>query len=128
MLSQMPQAELDRTLEGIAATDAKLAAEIKALMYTFDDLLDVDEKDMPKLHQKANQNDLLLAMKGAGAAITAKLLSGVSDRRKKMLLEEFKLLGKVKRSDVDAAKGRIAETLRRLVESGEISLDEQWVE
>lgn len=41
-------------------------------------------------------------MKGAGAALSAKLLTGINKR--KLLVEEIQLLGRVKRKDVEAAR------------------------
>jgi flagellar motor switch protein FliG len=66
---------------------------------------------------------LVFALKATGAALGSYILSAVSDRRKKMILEQMKHLGKIKRSDAEEAKLRIAATMRQMLEKGEISFD-----
>lgn len=128
ILSHLLNEEAENILNDIASRDPKLAVQIKELMFRFEDIENLHPKDVEKLHQKLSQDDLVLALKGTSAALAAKLLMGVSYRRRKHIVEQMQLLGKVKRSDVDAAKAKIASVLQTMVESGELSLNDQWIE
>jgi flagellar motor switch protein FliG len=128
ILSHMSTQDSKEILESISMKNNQLADEIKELMFTFDDILDLSVNDMQILHKKIQTNDLLLAVKDSSDEIKDKLFSGVSNRKKTIFVEEFELIGKVKRSDIEAARQRIMDTIREMVEQGEISLDDEWVE
>lgn len=128
ILSRLGIAEAKKILASIETKNAKLADEIRDLMFSFEDVLNLSEKDMNEVHQKIDKNDLLLAMKGASDELKEKLLTGMSSRRREMLIEELELMGKVKRKDVEAAQQRIADVVRKMIEIGEVSLDDEWVE
>lgn len=120
--------EAKKVLNNIAATDAKLAQQIKDLIFVYEDIFELPQKDLQLLLQKVDGDDLALALKATGAALGAYMISGLSDRRKKIVLEQMKLLGKIKRSDAQAAKMRIADMARQMVDRGEISIADEWVE
>ena len=128
ILSHMNTQDSKQILESINTKNNQLAGEIKELMFIFDDILDFTINDMQLIHKKIQTNDLLLAAKGSSSELIDKLFSGVSQRKKTMLVEEFELIGQVKRSDVEEARQRIMNTIREMIETGEISLDDEWVE
>lgn len=128
MLSHLPSEEAKKLLADIASRDKKLAQQIKELMFRFEDIENLHDKDIEKLHRKLSEKDLVLALKGTSAALAAKLLMGISYRRRKIIVEQMKLLGKVKRTEVEAAKARIAATLQSMVEDQELCLNEEWIE
>jgi flagellar motor switch protein FliG len=128
ILSHMSTQDSKDILNSISKENNQLADDIKELMFTFDDVLDLSENDMQLLHKKIQTNDLLLATKGASDEIKDKLFSGISVRKKTMLIEELELAGKVKRSDVEDARQRIMNILREMIEQGEVSLDDEWIE
>ena len=128
ILSRLGMPDSGKVLETIAAQNGQLAEEIRELMFTFEDLSELTERDMLLLHKKIDQNDLLLAMKGAGDELKEKLLTGISSKKRVLLTEEMELMGKVRRSDVEAARRRITDLVYELIERGEISLDDEWIE
>lgn len=128
ILSRLKTPDSKRILQTIALKNGKLADEIRELMFTFEDLVALSERDMQLLHAKIDKNDLLLSMKGATHELREHLLSGISTKKKTMLSEELELMGAVKRSDVEAARQRMTEMVRDMIESGEISLDDEWIE
>ncbi len=128
ILSRMNSHDSSTTLDIIASKDAHLAQELKDLMFVFEDVLYLETKDIELLHKKINSDDLLLSMKGMSEDVRDKLLSGVSQKKKSMLLEDLKMMGKVKLSDVEAARQRILDIIRKMIERGEISIDDEWIE
>ena len=121
-------ADAKKILASIKIENGKLADEIRELMFSFEDVLNISEKEMQEVHQKIDKNDLLLAMKGASEELKEKLLTGMSAKRREMFTEELELMGKVKRKDVEASQQRIVDVLREMIDKGELSLDDEWVE
>ena len=109
-------------MEGIAAKDAELAASIKNLMFVFDDLINVSDKDLQRLLVQVDQKDLVIGMKGASESLQAKILANVSERASVVIKEELDLMGPVKVSDVEEAQRNILDVASGLEDKGEISL------
>ncbi len=128
ILSRMNSQDSKKILEYIASKNTQLSSEVRELMFTFEDILELTSKDMQLLHKKIDTNDLLLSLKGASDELKDKLFSGISTKKKMILTEEFELMGKVKKSDVEEARQRIMDIVRDMIERGEISLDDEWVE
>lgn len=128
ILSHMKTDESKKILDTIQTENSELADEIRQMMFTFENILELCEKDMQQLHKRIDSKDLLLAMKGASDEIKEKLLSGISSNKKSMLIDDLEVMGKVKLSDVEESRQRIMDTVREMIEAGDISLDDEWVE
>ncbi len=109
-------------LDALRERDAELASSIKALMFTFDDLVHISDRDMQRLLTEVDQKDIALALKAASNELKEKILRNVSERAAQMIQEELELMGPVRVRDVDEAQRRILETAQRLEEQEEITL------
>ncbi|NNE70239.1 MAG: flagellar motor switch protein FliG [Rhodothermales bacterium] len=109
-------------LDSISERDPSLAGGIKALMFTFDDLINVSGRDMQKLLSQIDQRDLILALKGSTDELKEMLMSNVSERAAAGISEELELLGPVKMSEIEEAQRRIVEEAQNMEEREEISL------
>ncbi|QDT17641.1 flagellar motor switch protein FliG [Alienimonas californiensis] len=109
-------------LESLDRDDADLADQIRRLMFVFDDLLKLDNKAIQALLKEVDTSRWALALKGAGQELTDKVLGNLSQRAADMLREEMDYLGPVKLSEVEAAQGAVVDTVRRLEDSGEITV------
>ena len=119
-------------LEHLDRDDADLADEIRRLMFVFEDLLKLDDKAIQALLREVDNGQWALALKGAGEELKDKVLGNLSQRAADMLREEMEYLGPVKLSDVETAQGGVVDTVRRLEDSGEITVgsgaeEEQYV-
>ena len=116
--------QLDRTLESeilekIEETKPDLAERIKQLMFTFEDLLGVDDKSIQVLLKEISSEDLSMALKGASDALKEKIFSNMSDRAAKMLREDLEAMGPVRVSDVEKGQVKIAMiAIKRLGDRG----------
>lgn len=109
-------------MEAIRGRDADLASQIKALMFVFDDLVNVSDRDMQRILIEVDQKDLALSLKAASPELKDKLLRNVSERAAEMIKEEVELLGPARVTDVDEAQRRIVETAQQLEDQEEIVL------
>lgn len=128
ILSRMKAQDSRKILDTIQVKNSELADEIRDMMFSFEDIIELSEKDMQLLHKQIDSKDLLLSMKGADDEIKEKLLNGISSNKKSILLEDLEMMGKVKLSDVQDARQRIMDIVREMIEAGKISLDDEWVE
>jgi flagellar M-ring protein FliF len=115
---------MERTiLDGLRDRNPDLATGVKALMFVFDDLISVGDRDLQRIMTEVEQKDLILSLKGASPDLGEKILSNLSERAAGMIREELEILGGVKVRDVEEAQRRVLEVAQRLEASEEISLN-----
>ncbi len=107
-------------LQSLEADDPDLAAEVKNMMFVFDDLILLDDRSIQRLLKEVETKDLSIALKATSDEVKGKIFSNVSERVSVMIQEEMEFMGPTRLSDVEAAQSRIVETVRRLEEEGQI--------
>jgi flagellar motor switch protein FliG len=107
-------------LQSLEAEDPDLAAEVKNMMFVFDDLVLLDDRSVQRVLKEVETKDLSISLKAASEEVKAKIYSNVSERVAIMIKEEMEFMGPTRLSDVEAAQGRIVEAVRRLEEEGQI--------
>jgi len=109
----------------LAALEEKLpdiAAAVNDLIFTFEDVLKLDDRSLQIVLRALDERTLALAMKNLPDDAKERILSNLSSRARQMLEQEIELLGQVRVSEVEAAQKKVAATARELAEKGEISL------
>lgn len=107
-------------LQSLEAEDPELAAEVKNMMFVFDDLILLDDRSVQRLLREVETKDLSIALKATSDEVKSKIFANVSERVAVMIKEEMEFMGPTRLSDVEAAQGRIVEVVRRLEEEGQI--------
>jgi flagellar motor switch protein FliG len=118
---------MDRNVEAkymgyLEEKNADSAERVKALMFTFDDLIRLDQNGLQTLIRNVDKTKLPLALKGAGDSIKDLFFKNMSERAGKLLKEEMMGLGLVRLKDVDEAQSNIISTAKGLAEKGELVL------
>ncbi len=114
---------IERTmLEAISVKNPKLAAEIKNLMFVFEDLIYLDDRTIQKILRDVDQKDLTLALKGVGDEVKAKIFNNMSERAAAIVQEEMDFAGPVRLHDVEVAQQSILDVIRKMEEMGEVKL------
>jgi flagellar motor switch protein FliG len=117
-------------MEQINKADEALGAKIQDLVFTFENLLDLEDRAVQELLRNVQSDRLLVALKGADEELKAKIFKNMSQRAAEMLKDDLEARGPVRLSEVEAAQKEILTTARKLAESGVISLGgkgEQYV-
>lgn len=109
-------------LDSIREEDPDLAQAIEDQMFTFDDLIDLDDKAIQILLREIQSDELIIAMKGADQPLREKLLKNMSQRAAESVREDLEAKGPVKLSEVEARHKEILKTVRRLAEEGQIAV------
>ena len=110
-------------LSKLESQDADIALEVKRLMFLFEDLIHIQDKDIQRILREVDRKDLGLALKVADDKLKQKIYSNMSERAAELLKEEIQYMGMVRLKEVEAAQARIIDTLKALEESGEIALN-----
>ncbi|WP_460772447.1 flagellar motor switch protein FliG [Microbacterium sp. GXF7504] len=109
-------------LESIEDRDSALAEDIRSRMFTFADIVKLEDRDAQRVLRGTDIRSLALALKGANQAITEVIRRNVSERNRENLDDESKALGPVRMSQVEEARAEIVRTIRALEAAGEITV------
>jgi flagellar motor switch protein FliG len=120
MLNRVDRSTEKAIMEKLEETNPDLADEIKRLMFVFDDLLLIDDRSIQRILREVDQKDLILALKGAGEEVKAKILKNMSQRARALILEEMEVMGPTRLKNTEEAQQKIVNTIRQLEEMGEI--------
>jgi flagellar motor switch protein FliG len=120
ILNQMDRASEDLILKNIEEKDQIMADEIRKLMFTFDDLIIVEDKGIQMILKEITTDDLALALKMAADELKAKIFKNMSQRAVSILKEEIEAKGAVKVTDVEKSQMNIVRIAKRLEEEGKI--------
>jgi flagellar motor switch protein FliG len=95
---------------------------IEDLIFTFDDLPEIEDRDFQTLLREVAQNLLVPALKAADEKVRAKFFKNMSQRAGEMLRDDLESRGPIKMSEAEAAQKEILNIARKLAETGTISL------
>jgi flagellar motor switch protein FliG len=109
-------------LETLARSDEDLAEEIRALLFTFEDIVKLDDRALQSVLKGVEDADLTLALRGVPDEVRERVLSNVSERRSELLVEEMEYQPPQRKSVVEEAQGRVVAEVRRLEEEGELTV------
>jgi flagellar motor switch protein FliG len=107
-------------VEELEVSQPELAEEIKASLFTFEDIISLDHSDVQKVLREVNQDDLVLALKGVSDDLQEFVFKNLSSRAVETLREDMQFLGPARLSAVEEAQQKIVTVIRRLDEQGEI--------
>lgn len=120
ILNQMDRTSEELILKNIEEKDPILAEEIRKLMFTFEDLVNVDDRGIQAILKEISTEDLSIALKMASEELKEKIFRNMSSRAVEILKEEMESKGPVRVSDVEKAQMNIVKVARRLEEEGKI--------
>ncbi len=109
-------------LEMIEKEEAKLAASIRDLMFTFEDFLSVPEIQIREVTGAVDKKVLTLALKGASEELRSHFFQTMSSRAIEMMKEDAESLGPVRSKDVAKAQLDVVALARGLESEGKIAL------
>jgi flagellar motor switch protein FliG len=123
VLTMVQSATGNALLEAVATRGEELAAQIRDLMFVFEDLQLLDDRSMQRLLRDVPSRDLALGLKAASDGLRQHVFKNMSERAVEALQEEMEILGAVKVKEVQGAHATIIATARELQEQGEITVD-----
>ena len=109
-----------RFLTALEDDNRDAAERIKALMFTFDDLIKLDSGSAQTLMRSIDKDKLGIALKGAGENVREFFFNNMSSRAAKMLVDDMQAMGAVRLRDVDEAQTLLVNIAKDLAAKGEI--------
>ena len=118
---------LDRSTEQAILTemdevDQPMADQIRALRFTFEDILKIDDPGIQLILKEINQEDLLVGLKTASDELKEKLFTNMSERGAMMMKDDLESLGPTKISDVEKGQQKVIAVIKKLEEDGKVSV------
>lgn len=109
-------------LDTLEVENPELTEEIKKLMFVFEDIVMIGDRDLQFVLREVDNKDLSLALKGTNEDVASKIYKNMSTRAAEMLKEEIEFMGPVKLRDVEEAQQKIVGVIRRLEDKGLIQV------
>ncbi|WP_431306346.1 flagellar motor switch protein FliG [Sulfuricystis thermophila] len=122
ILNYVGQAAETAIIDNVREYDPDLAQKILDEMFTFENLLDIDDRGIQLLLREVQSDSLILALKGASPELREKIFKNMSQRAAEMLKEDLESKGPVRLSEVEAEQKEIIKIARRLADEGQIQL------
>jgi flagellar motor switch protein FliG len=107
-------------LDELAKAEGELAEEVRLLLFTFEDVVKLDDRSIQLVLKEVDQKDLAIALRGVSDDVRARIFSNMSERGAELLREEIDFQPPQRRRVVEEAQGRIVAVVRRLEEGGAI--------
>ena len=123
VLNQVQRSTERSILEGLKAEEPELVEKIRRLMFTFADLIRVNDRGIQNLLKSIDASRMSLALKIASPELKEKFFKNMSKRAVERIKEEMELIGPVRASDVEAAQHQIVDEVLRLEEAGELVVE-----
>ncbi len=110
---------VDKAVEGrvfahLEGENPELAERIREQMFTFEDILQLDNRSMQMVLKEVAREDLMLALKTASPGMRDKIFGNISARAAEILKDDMSTMGPVKLKDVEKAQSNIVGVVRRL--------------
>ncbi|MDH5771502.1 MAG: flagellar motor switch protein FliG [Rhodospirillaceae bacterium] len=117
-----------RFLAALEERNRESAEKIKQLMFTFDDLVRVDNAGVQILLRQVDKAQLAVALKGGSEEVRELFFANMSERAAKIMREDMEAMGAVRLKDVDDAQAGVVTIAKQLSDSGEIVIAGQGEE
>ena len=122
LLRRSPAGQQTETVQEIEKDDPELAADLRSKLFTFQDLVNLSDRDIQTFLREVDTSRLSVALKGAAAAVRDKILKNMSSRAAQMLSDDIGAMGPVKLADVELAQGELVKVAFTLAEQGRITV------
>lgn len=111
-----------KLMSGLVQLDPDIAQRIQDNMFTFDNLVNVDNRSIQTLMRNVEPDLLMTALKGADEAVKQKFFDNMSARARVMFIDDMEAKGPLRISDVEEAQKAAMRIARKLSDAGELVL------
>ncbi|MFC7499883.1 flagellar motor switch protein FliG [Enterovirga sp. GCM10030262] len=111
-----------RIIKSLAKVDKRLAQTIEEEMFIFDNLLELDEKNLGILLRNVENEILVVALKGANETLRDRMYACMSSRAAQSVQDEIAERGPMRLTEVLDAQREMLAIARRLADAGTLML------
>ena len=120
IFNNMERSVEGRFMEQLEKSAPEAAEKIRSLMFTFEDLINLDASGIQTLIRAVDKDRLPIALKGATDTIKDLFFTNMSERASKIMKEDMSTMGPVRLKDVEEAQQYIVNVAKDLEDRGEI--------
>lgn len=120
MFNHFDRSREKQILDKLDVLKPPLAEVIRKHLFTFEDLIHLDDRGIQAIMREVSNDTLTLAMKTATEELKAKIFKNISTRAADMIREDLEVMGPVRLSDVERAQSEIIKVVRRMEEEGQL--------
>jgi flagellar motor switch protein FliG len=121
ILNMMNRANESEIMASLDEKDPDIANQIRGLMFTFEDVLKLDDRSLQELLKEVSSEDLSKALKAVDEGQRQKFFKNMSRRGAEMLKEDIEMMPPIRLSEVEQTQRSIVETAKRLEGEGRIT-------
>jgi len=123
LMRSLPKGMRKELVERLTTEDPDLVNEIRSRLYVFEDLLRIEDRDLQKILGEIETDILIVGLQKADPEIHKRLLSNLSKRARQTIDEEMQYKVGIPQEEIDEARQKLVDTISRLDEAGEITLN-----
>ena len=112
---------LRRALGAMAGVDEEAVTVLQNHLFVFEDIQRLDDREMQAVLATIDNTTVAESLKMTTEAIQERILSNVSDRRRRLIEEEGELTEGASIEEIELAQGNVLSAVRYMYEQGEIS-------
>ena len=120
ILNKMGRVSESAIISALDEIEPEIASEVRNFMFSFEDVLKLDDKSVQEVLREISSEDLSHALKLTDENMREKIYRNMSKRAAEMLKEEIQMMPPIRLSEVEASQRRIVEATKRLEEEGKI--------
>ena len=110
----------NRLMTALFERNREVAEQVRSLMFTFEDLMRLDDQSIQMVLRHTERGQVALALKGASEQVKNAIMRNMSERARVMLAEDMEAMGAVRLRDVDKAQSDIVLKAKELAVQGDI--------
>jgi flagellar motor switch protein FliG len=119
ILNHMEKGLEDTILQELEENNPELADQVRDKLYTFEDLLALDKKEMRLLITRLQDDSMIaIALRGTSEDMKDQFFSAMSQNKAYDIIEDMEMRGKVTLREINEARSHILSLARRLEEDG----------
>ncbi len=122
ILNKIGRSSESAIMAALEEGDPELAVQLRNLMFTFEDVLKIDDKSLQEVLREVGSEDLARSLKVVDAEMRGKIYKNMSKRGAEILKEDIELMPPVRLSEVEASQRVILEVTKKLEAEGRIVL------
>lgn len=111
-----------RIMKALLKRDKQVTQSIEDEMFVFDNLMGLTDKDLGTLMRSVENDQLIVALKGANEGLRDKILGSMSARAAQSIRDEMEERGPMRLTEVMESQKAIIGSARRMAEQGTIQL------
>ncbi|MBN2407029.1 MAG: hypothetical protein JXJ19_04980 [Elusimicrobia bacterium] len=121
MLEVMSEEERESMLEILSGEDPEFADKVKQRIFSFDDIINLDDAAVQALIQEVETRDLGIALKNSSEEMRQKFMSSMSEGAAALLKEEIEFGRSVTEAQIRGKQQFIVSKIKQLESQGTIS-------